>query len=283
MTLMDCSECGHEVSTKTGACPNCGAPVGQAEIETKAHYYPVSVLKFVVLSVLTFGYYQIFWFYKNWRFIKDRDGAPIYPWARALFAPLWFYALIDDVNRSQLTDPIGKGAAFGLSAAYFVVVGTSRSADPFWLTLFLSFFPILPLVRRINNFGGLQSFHLSHNSAWKARHFVLVLFLGPWLVFTVASTVMLIPSTQVVDGWLVWGQSRNFLEESGVVEPGESILYFYGDGLFSFEEDGNLLTESRVISYWTDPASGEFLSRMRISTRSQEPRLRKGVSRNRLP
>ena len=39
------------------------------------------------------------------------------------------------------------------------------------------------------------------------------------------------------------------LRELEIIEPGERVLYFYSAGLLSIEEDGNLFTESRVISY----------------------------------
>ena len=40
-------------------------------------YYPVSTTKLVVLSILTGGLYEIYWFYKNWKWIKQRDGSSI--------------------------------------------------------------------------------------------------------------------------------------------------------------------------------------------------------------
>lgn len=39
------------------------------------------------------------------------------------------------------------------------------------------------------------------------------------------------------------------LREMGVVAPDEAVLYFYSAGFLSVEEDGNLFTDRRVISY----------------------------------
>ena len=32
MALIKCSECGHEVSDRASACPNCGCPIGNVGI-----------------------------------------------------------------------------------------------------------------------------------------------------------------------------------------------------------------------------------------------------------
>ena len=40
-----------------------------------------------------------------------------------------------------------------------------------------------------------------------------------------------------------------FLRERGIVENDETVLYYYSAALFSFEKDGNLFTDRRVIAY----------------------------------
>ncbi len=39
------------------------------------------------------------------------------------------------------------------------------------------------------------------------------------------------------------------LQAMGVVDPGETVLYFYSTALLSIRDDGNLFTDRRVISY----------------------------------
>jgi hypothetical protein len=41
------------------------------------------------------------------------------------------------------------------------------------------------------------------------------------------------------------------LREAGIVADGEDVLYFYGGGMFDYLEDGNLFTDRRVVSYWS--------------------------------
>ena len=247
--MMSCSECGHDISDKAQACPNCGAPV-----ERVATYYPVSAYKFVILSVLTFGVYEIYWFYKNWAFIRKRDHSDIWPWARALFAPLTYYSLRADVFEGEHAGP---GIPGGISLSYFLLNAAWRLPDPFWYLAFLTFVPLLPSVNRINELNAVSV--VEGNSAWKLRHAVLALFAVPVLSLNVALSAGLIPNSEVVSGSRVSGPDLAFLQNSGIIEPGEQILYFYSPGLLSIAHDGNILTDRRVMSYYTDPETAELL------------------------
>jgi len=40
-------------------------------------FFTTSTLKFVVMSICTFGLYELYWFYKNWVQVKARDGTSI--------------------------------------------------------------------------------------------------------------------------------------------------------------------------------------------------------------
>ena len=95
------------------ACPVCGAPVAGGE-ESPVRYSPVRIDKFVILSLVTVGLYPVVWFYRNWRYIKTSEGTSIWPWARALFFPLWYYPML------KRLDVQGKGL---LAAAVLILFG----------------------------------------------------------------------------------------------------------------------------------------------------------------
>jgi len=61
-------------------------------------YFPVSVAKLVVMSLVTFGLYEIFWFYKNWQLIKLREHSEIRPFWRAFFAIFYCYTLFKHIS-----------------------------------------------------------------------------------------------------------------------------------------------------------------------------------------
>ena len=147
-------------------------------------------------------------------------------------------------------------AAQAQPVSYFVLNAAWRLPDPFWYLAFLTFVPLLPSVNRINELNVVSV--VEGNSAWKPRHALLALFAVPVLSLNVALSSGLIPNSQVVSGSRVWGPSLAFMENSRIIEPDEQILYFYAAGLFSFADDGNVLTDRRVISYYTDPQTGEL-------------------------
>jgi len=67
------------------------------EWRTQQIYYPVSVFKFVLLSVATYGFYQMYWAYKNWLWVKEAEGAKVMPLPRAFFAGItnfWLFTRI---------------------------------------------------------------------------------------------------------------------------------------------------------------------------------------------
>jgi hypothetical protein len=75
--------------------------------------------------------------------------------------------------------------------------------------------------------------------------FIVVLFAG--LVFLGSAG----PSTEVLSGQKVNAKDRAYLVEESIIEENEKIIWFYSAGLFSISEDGNIVTDRRVISYET--------------------------------
>ncbi|CAM5195259.1 hypothetical protein [Alishewanella longhuensis] len=60
----------------------------------------------------------------------------------------------------------------------------------------------------------------------------------------------LVPATEVLSGEKVPASHVEILVEQNIIESDEKIAYFYSAGLFSILEDGNLLTDRRVVSYF---------------------------------
>lgn len=231
--------------------------VGHSAPSSSAPYFPVSIPRFVALSVLTWGLYQVYWFYKNWAYIRDRDRKPMWAPVRGFLYVFSYPFFLADLRRNLSVGP-SMASNIALPIALFVLALLSRLPDPFWLVSVFSFVPILPALAHVNSAGRESPENMRANSRWKARDWILLVASGPLLAFVAASSTGVIPSTQVTPGWMVWGHTKAFLERSEVLEPDEEIVYFYSAAPLSYEADGNLLTDRRVISYWTDDDTGEF-------------------------
>ena len=165
-----------------------------------ARYFPVAPAKFVVLSLLTFGIYDIYWFYKNWHYVRERDDSSIWPVWRALFGPLWCYFLIRDVrtNHAEKSESL---IAFGalLAIAYLLLIATRGLPDPFWVSSFLAFVVLFPIVLAIKRVNGPTATY-QRNSRFRVRHFVLVPIATPLFVLAAAPPFNLTPHSTIVDG-----------------------------------------------------------------------------------
>ena len=67
-------------------------------------YFYVSRLKFFLMWLCTFSLYEIYWSYKNWTYIKERDERNISPVWRSVFAPFWYYSLFSDLAKHSSSE-----------------------------------------------------------------------------------------------------------------------------------------------------------------------------------
>jgi hypothetical protein len=59
MALRECTECGHEVSSKTGACAHCGAPRLRRSASAKAFGgFGMAMAVFILLFAFLFAVAQ---------------------------------------------------------------------------------------------------------------------------------------------------------------------------------------------------------------------------------
>lgn len=93
MALISCPDCGRSTSDAARVCAHCGrlirdrvmtatAPPAQsysAAVDTNAEavsvslpYFEVALGKFVVMSLVTFGLYELYWMYQQWKRLKTR-------------------------------------------------------------------------------------------------------------------------------------------------------------------------------------------------------------------
>jgi hypothetical protein len=107
-----------------------------------ALYYPVSLRKFVVMSVATAGLYPIFWRWKAWRWARRYDAQDIQPFWRAFLAVIWLWPLFNQANKRL--GPKALPRWLGVSAAVLLVIGSV--ADAFAADLDLMPDAVRPLV-----------------------------------------------------------------------------------------------------------------------------------------
>jgi hypothetical protein len=130
-----------------------GAVGPKVRLEQQRYFFDVSLSKLILMSVVTFDLYLLYWFYKHWQISKAR-GHSVWPWARALFAPLFAYSLFKE------TAEVGREASVKVSTqpganalAFFFLQFLWRLPDPLWLLGFTSVLALIPMqqdVRKIH-------------------------------------------------------------------------------------------------------------------------------------
>ena len=92
---------GPGVRADAGAAGSVGA--GSAA-SLAAPWFRVGTAKLLLMCVVTFGLYQVYWFYQQWRHVQRR-GERVLPAPRAIFNPLFCYGLFRRVS----ADATGRG------------------------------------------------------------------------------------------------------------------------------------------------------------------------------
>lgn len=67
---------------------------------TKINFFVVSGWRLLIMSVLTLGLYEVYWFYKNWKAVEAATGRKQHAVLSAIFAPLFSYNLFLEVKKA---------------------------------------------------------------------------------------------------------------------------------------------------------------------------------------
>lgn len=228
-------------------------------------YYPVAVWKFVLLNALTGGVYILYWQYQCWWYLKrtDKAYAHIWPFWRAVFAPLWSIALLKHWDGGTLT---ANGVATALAYLFFNAL--AGLPDPYWLLSFISFVVFVPAVQNVNALNSATRLKSSKGYAWNRTNTVSLLVCWPWIgiwAFAILSSIGMFPSTQVTEGAKLWSWQTQFMEDEGWITADETIEYYYGTDLFSFKEAGSVITDQQVVSYEKRPGGRYDVDRVRLA------------------
>ena len=174
---------GEETTSSEGSSEN-PAPPPVAPL-----FFTASPLKLIVMSICTIGIYEIYWFYKNWKLIRERTGQKIRPFWRAVFSPIWAYSCFKEIKARAGECKIQESLPIGLLAiAYFTISVTSMVPEPYWLISLFIFLPLLPAnsvamkVNRHSDAGYVQ------NGRFSALNWVGIVVGGVLLFFAIIAT-----------------------------------------------------------------------------------------------
>lgn len=204
-----CTKCGAYADTGHLFCNKCGAALLNASLlpspsdvqqPTSAlvleadtvktlgagtTYFAVSPLKLVIMATCTFGLYEIYWSYKHWCCVRERETG-IMPAARAFFTLLFCYALFDRIGSSGKAYNIARSISPGLLAfGYIVVTILIRLPDPLWLLSYFSVLFLVPVQMAANEINQRTNPNHEPNKRFSAGN-IMAAFVGGVLTLLVA-------------------------------------------------------------------------------------------------
>ncbi|MGH7537523.1 MAG: hypothetical protein ACREMF_02725 [Gemmatimonadales bacterium] len=153
------------------------------EPATGPPFFPVSASKLAVLSICSFGLYQAYWFYRNWRLALD--ARRIWSLPAAILAPLTAYWLFKRVRATLGQHNLPGVTAGGLAALYAALTASGLwLPDPWRLAVVLSVVPLVVVQARVNRLNT----RVAPDTPRNARHSlgnVAVIVLGALVWFLV--------------------------------------------------------------------------------------------------
>jgi len=159
---MNCKSCDNTLPKDAKFCNKCGKPVESEKDIVDIEYFSISPKRLALLSVLTLGIYEIFWFYNNWEAIRKAEQQKISPFGRAIFAVFYCHNFFKKVLRSAKKHGYNDSYSPGLLATIYIVLllvgnGLSRVEDTtfglniIWLLIAISsVIPLLSVQKAIN-------------------------------------------------------------------------------------------------------------------------------------
>ena len=184
---MPCANCGAARPDGASFCPTCGKsvvavihPPGNSLLSSgvltadDVAFFNVGTTKLVLMTIATFGIYDIYWLYKNWSTEQALSRESISPFWRAFFAPLFIYALAARARDRSVSMDMPTTLQPGLIAVAFILLSiATRAPDPFWLIGILAGVALVPIqneLARINTARGIgpgdEARYSAINIAW---------------------------------------------------------------------------------------------------------------------
>lgn len=184
LILLHCSNCGSEIGSEAKFCQSCGGSTEVTKgidtthsVSNESYSNKQSIAHFAFLCAISFGLYEIFWFYKYWKYIKERKQLNIAPVWRALFSIFFAYNLFQYIYSLAKEKGYKEMLSPGwLAFAYIALSLCWRLPEPLSLISVLSFVPIIQLQKACNYLWDNEEPMLKERTRFSIGEILLIVF-----------------------------------------------------------------------------------------------------------
>lgn len=176
------------------------------EAGTEPPFFAVSVIKLVIMNVVTFNGYQVYWFYRQWKRIAEREQLALWPFARAIFGVFYCYPCFGhirdfrqgaDTGRILAAGPLGLEADSGrtlaagpLAVGFIVTSLLWRLPEPYSLVSMLAFVFLVPVQLHANRLNAASHPFHDRNSRFSMWNWVAIVIGGMLVLLALAGTFL---------------------------------------------------------------------------------------------
>jgi len=194
-----CPFCSETIAIAAVKCRYCGEWIDNpSAVRTFGEYsYAQPVWHYVLLSLSTFSLYDLYWFYRTWRQLRDAENWDISPGWRlvGLLIPILnlflFYGLFKKISNTVRTESGG----FFISPGWMLLgwLGCNALASlpyPYWILSFLSILIIGTGQNALNKHWSNKQPHLTMRASLSVGQIVLLLLGGIcWALYIISLTI----------------------------------------------------------------------------------------------
>lgn len=159
--------------------------------EVPTPFFAVSVVKLVVLSFCTLGAYQIYWFYKNWKIIKEQEQVHMMPFWRAIFSIFFCYDLFEKIAKTAINVGLGNLPAASLSSAWIIFQLMLILYKPNFLLSIGNVFFLIHVQKTVNQINTIKVPGHNPNSQFSAWN-ILTVVVGGFIFLILLKAIFII-------------------------------------------------------------------------------------------
>jgi hypothetical protein len=182
---MYCTNCGSANADDASFCAACGTALnamasGDAVIGLpEPLFLHISVARLILLSIASFGIYEAYWVYKNWKYINERGRLGIRPFWRGVFSIFFCHSLLrriqEDNDARALIEPsfsVQLATGWVILVILANLVGRAPGIAPSIIAAMMpSYLFLVPVQNYINSVTEKRSPGASYYG-WSAGHMV---------------------------------------------------------------------------------------------------------------
>ncbi|MDQ2643211.1 MAG: hypothetical protein M3020_05325 [Myxococcota bacterium] len=182
----------------------------EAARETEPIFFAVGKLKLAVLSLCTLGFYQFYWFYRNWQLVCSRSGFAGWwnPLFRSVLAPFFCYSLFKRIDRQARVAHTRRVHPGWTAIAWIAFNLSSRLSEWTWLVSLLNVLPLLHVQASVDELNAELAPQSAPNRRFSPANWALCV-LGGLLLGSALADIIAPPAKEA-------------LAEDEAAAPGES-------------------------------------------------------------